>query len=459
MIAFWLAAGLLAALVVAALARPLLRRGGAEAEGRLAYDLAIYRDQLAEVERGRASGEIGEREAAASRAEIERRILVAADRAEAEGPPVPERSILAVVLALLLPVGALALYGWQGAPRLPAQPLAGRTLPAGEGDVARIQQESINALVRRLEERPDDLESWERLGRTLVRAQRFADAAEAYRHRIGLGAERADLHAAHGEALTMAAGGIVTPAAREAFARAPDDPRAMFFLGEAAMQAGDLDQAIARWTALEGLSPPDAPWRPLLRQRIAEAATRRGVPAPPPAPAGEGPPAGAVPPGGEALLRLSPEERAQAIRGMVDGLEQRLQAAPADRDGWRRLAQALRVLDDPPRLAAALTRAVAAFPEDVELHLDLANAQLEVAGGDDVLPEPFLATIRAAARLAPDHPQILWYLGRAAADAGDPAEARRLWQRLLERLPAGSPARGAVESRLSALPEKKTTAP
>ncbi|BBK33919.1 cytochrome c-type biogenesis protein CcmH [Stella humosa] len=450
MIVFWILAGLLAAVILALLARPLLRRDGVAGEGRLAYDLAIYRDQLAEVERARGAGEVGSAEAAASRVEIERRILVAADRAEAEPAAGEGRSILAVVLALLIPLGALAVYGWHGQPRLPAQPLASRPGPPPGDPVAAGAQAAVDALVRRLEERPDDVESWERLGRTLVRLQRFTDAAEAFRHRLALGGDRPDLHAAHGEALTMAAGGIVTPAARAAFERAPDDPRAMFFLGEAAQQAGDLDGALARWTALEAVSGADAPWRPILRQRIAAAAAQRGVPVPPaavPAPAG-------VPAGGEAILRMSPEDRMKAIGGMVDGLEERLRAQPADRDGWQRLAQALRVLDQPQRLEAAMTAAVAAFPDDVELRLDLANAQLEVAGGDDTLPPDFLESIRAVARLAPDHPQALWYLGRAAADAGDPAEARRLWQRLLERLPAGTPARQAVEARLAQLPEK-----
>ena len=454
MIVFWAVAGLVAAFVVGLLVRPLLRGAdGAVSEaggaGRLAYDLAVYRDQLAEVERARAAGEVGEAEAAASRAEIERRILAAADRGEADATPSGQRTIVALGLALLLPLGALAIYGWHGAPRLPGQPLAARGLPASGGDGAQAQNEAVAGLVRRLEERPDDIESWERLARTLVRLQRFADAAEAYRHRLGLGNDRPDLHAAHGEALTMAAGGIVTPAARTAFERAPADPRAMYFLGEAAAQSGNLDEAIERWTALEAASAPDAPWRPMLRQRIADAAAERGVPVPPAAGAATG-----VPAGGDAIARLPPEERMQAIRGMVGGLEERLERQPDDREGWRRLIQALRVLGEPARLATALGRAVAAFPQDIELRLDLANTQLEVAGGDDMLPPGFVETMRAAGRLAPDHPQVLWYLGRVAADEGDPAEARRLWARLLERLPAGSPAHAAVEARLSGLPEK-----
>ncbi len=450
MILFWLVAGILAAIIVAALARPLLARAAADGDDRLAYDLAIYRDQLAEVERALAGGEVSATEAAASQGEIGRRILAAADRAETASPPAGARKFLAVALALLLPIGALGLYGWHGAPKLPGQPLAERPPAAADGTAQHLE-EATAALIRRLEERPDDLEGWEMLARTLVRARRYTEGAEAYRRRLGLGGDRPDLQSAYGEALTMAADGQVTPAAREAFAKAPDDPRARFFLAEAALQAGDLATALAGMAALEAAAPPGAPWRPVVRQRIVDIARQLGVAAPP-APTTEAPAAG-VPAGGEAILNLPPEERTKAIRAMVDNLEQRLQVDPNDRTGWHRLAQAWRVLDEPARAEAALTRAVAAFPDDPEMLLDLASAQLETAGGEETLPPAFLATIRTAARLVPDHPQVLWYLGRAAADGGDAAAARRLWRRLLDRLPADAPARLEVEGRLAALPK------
>ena len=81
---FALVAALLTALALAALAAPLLRRhrrGPARAE----YDLAVYRDQRAELERDRARGLIDAREAAAARTEIERRMLRAGRQRSAEG--------------------------------------------------------------------------------------------------------------------------------------------------------------------------------------------------------------------------------------------------------------------------------------------------------------------------------------------------------------------------------------
>src|SRR5258707_14092230 len=73
----WIVLGALTALVVGLLVRPLV--AGAPADrARADYDLAIYRDQLAEIERDRARGSLDEAEAAAARLGIERRILAPA---------------------------------------------------------------------------------------------------------------------------------------------------------------------------------------------------------------------------------------------------------------------------------------------------------------------------------------------------------------------------------------------
>ncbi len=87
---FWLLAGGLSALAIALLLWPLLRRPAAAAP-RQAYDLNVYRDQLAEVEREAAEGNLGAEQAAAARAEIEHRLLATAETAvpAPDGPGKP----------------------------------------------------------------------------------------------------------------------------------------------------------------------------------------------------------------------------------------------------------------------------------------------------------------------------------------------------------------------------------
>src|SRR5215211_5579595 len=106
----WFLLAMMTAAAVFAVLWPLRRGTGARAEG---TDIAVYRDQLDELERDRAAGLIGSAEAHAARAE-NRTIPASPGR----------RRATAVVALTLLPLGALALYGAFGSPTLPGFPLA-----------------------------------------------------------------------------------------------------------------------------------------------------------------------------------------------------------------------------------------------------------------------------------------------------------------------------------------------
>ena len=70
---------LLTTATVGVLLVPLLRRRHQTTE-RLDHELALYRDQLAEIEREKSEGRLPQPEADAARTEIERRVLAASDR-------------------------------------------------------------------------------------------------------------------------------------------------------------------------------------------------------------------------------------------------------------------------------------------------------------------------------------------------------------------------------------------
>jgi cytochrome c-type biogenesis protein CcmH len=125
--ALWLAFTLMTAAAVFAVLWPLSRR--ARLSG--GSDIAVYRDQLDEIGRDRAGGLIGEAEAEAARVEVSRRLIAAADAAEA-GQNAEASSALwrrrATTLAalVLLPLVVSALYLALGSPQLPGEPLAER---------------------------------------------------------------------------------------------------------------------------------------------------------------------------------------------------------------------------------------------------------------------------------------------------------------------------------------------
>jgi cytochrome c-type biogenesis protein CcmH len=124
------AAALLTAVTLGLLLLPLFRRRGRTAGTRAQFDLHVYRDQLAEVDRDARRDLLGRDEAEAARAEVKRRMLAALAALEAHGAPgAPLRqgpARVATAIALVLPTAATLLYLTLGSPDSPDQPLAAR---------------------------------------------------------------------------------------------------------------------------------------------------------------------------------------------------------------------------------------------------------------------------------------------------------------------------------------------
>ena len=421
MLEFFLA--LLTTVTVGALLVPLLRASARRTE-RLDGELAIYRDQLAEIERARADGTTPEAEAAAARIEVERRILAAANAApekiETASAPTESSTLhrfLPPALALLIPLLALGVYLNVGRPGLPAAPFG--TRPAMDHP------------------NPNEPMTAERL-----LAQAHARLAEA--------PNDPDALSALGEALTLEADGTVTAPAIEAFNKSlalrPDDARAHYYLGLHEAQSGDSRAALERWQALEAKSPPDAPWLAMLRAEIARVAKAAGLPVPSaqsamPQPSREQQ---------EAMQNLDPEQRQQAIRGMVEGLDARMKDSPDDRAGWLRLANAWRVLGENAKAVDAYARADALAPLDTRTLTDWAEAHVRQIAPGAPPPPAAVAVLERLEKAEPRNALALFYLGAASFAAGDRPAALRRWKTLLALLPADAPIRGLLEERIKA---------
>ncbi|MDQ0509764.1 c-type cytochrome biogenesis protein CcmI [Ancylobacter amanitiformis] len=352
----WTAISLMTGAAILAVLWPL-RAGGGTAPAASAADLAVYRDQLSEIERDRVSGLIGASEGEAARAEVGRRILRASAET-ASGAARPSgadrrRQIVAVVALVGLPVMAGGLYLKLGSPALPPQPLAARL-------ESRPDQSDVAILVRKveahLEANPEDGRGYEVLAPIYARIGRTADAARAWTSAIRLLGPSAVRENGLGEALTAEAGGVVTVEAKAAFEAAavadPRDPKARYFLGLAAEQDGRPADAAQIWGALAASSPPDAPWMGLLRAALA----RVGAPVA----AAPGPSAADV----AAAQDMTPAERDQMVRGMVARLEARLAQDGSDIEGWLRLMRARIVLGEADKAKAAASEARAHFATD-----------------------------------------------------------------------------------------------
>lgn len=388
MAAFWIATAILTVISTAMLLWPLWRRSRSVAgEGEGAHDLAVYRDQLAEIAREVERGVLAPNEAEAASIEIKRRALRVVDRQDASGdPPSKARKsaqLLAALLLLGVPVAAVSLYATLGSPGLSDKPFAARIVSspssgeraatpgrqAGNSDTAEARKtldEAVTALARHLAANPNDARGWLLLGRAYLTNERYDDAVEALRRANDLVEGQPEVAAAYGEALVMAADGRVTDQAQhifeEAFAKDPRNPQARYFLGLRRAQAGDLPGALQDWVDLVALSPKDAPWLPSVIQQIAAVASTLGVDPARLKPRAETDalvaPTPAFP-NGAASDETSPEQRQTMIRAMVERLANRLEQNPNDPDGWLRLARAYDVLGEKAKADQARARAQA----------------------------------------------------------------------------------------------------
>lgn len=361
----WLALALMTAAAIFAVLWPLSRRTVATGGS----DIAVYRDQLDEIARDRAAGLIGETEAEAAKVEVSRRLIAAADAADAaeagaaasDRSPLWRRRATALAGLLVLPVGATALYLGLGSPQLPGQPLAERTRAVQQD---RSIQTLISQVEAHLERNPNDARGYEVIAPVYLRLGRFAEAVNARRKLLELSGETAERQADLGEALAAAANGVITVEAKSAFERAlsldPNDLKAKFFVGVAAEQDGDKNKAAAIWTAMLKDAAPDAPWAPMVRDSL----TRVGVTPPaavlPPIAATPGPSASDV----AAAGGMSEQDRGDMIRGMVGRLADRLKENGNDLDGWQRLLRAYMVLGERDKAAAAAGDAKKALASD-----------------------------------------------------------------------------------------------
>jgi cytochrome c-type biogenesis protein CcmH len=248
---------------------------------------------------------------------------------------------------------AAGLYLGLGRPDLPDVPLASRS-------PSDIQDRPLAELVRKVEDelrkRPEDGQGWDVVAPVYLRAGDAAKAAAAFQNAIKLLGSTADREAGYGEALTLAAEGQVTPDAGAAFERAakldPQQPRARFYLGRMAEQAGDLPRAAGIYRELLASAAPDAPWRDAVAQALTATALGKEGQMP------------AVDP--KLLEGVSPDARLATIRGMVEGLATRLNSAPGDLGGQLRLIRAWTMLGDKDKARAQADAAHTAFAQDPE---------------------------------------------------------------------------------------------
>ena len=408
----WLVLTLMTSVAAILVSAPFVR---SSERRRAVSDVAVYQEQLREVETEVAQGFIDPAQAESASIEIKRRILTTNHPIDALSGPLArgERNFALVAVTGVVVLGSVALYAATGRPELAgatslysnqawfdnsrgrstslSPSMASQTTSSvarGEGqpEIPSVD-EMIQRLVARLHRNPTDAEGWRTLGWSYFSTERYDDAVEAYAKAMELNPASAEYRSARSEAMVYAANGTVTTAARSAIEDTlkidPKNVRARYYLGLAREQAGDKAAALKDWTEVLADADPAEPLLPDLRKRVT--ALGGGTGATPassnsePSPQGqrgvsfeaskaqEQPESSAQVTGGPTAndIRnaetMTPSDRMAMVRTMVDALANRLEKSPRDVDGWIKLIRSRVVLGETDAARQALSRALKVF--------------------------------------------------------------------------------------------------
>ena len=421
-------------------------------------DLQDQIDQLmlarATLDEEHQTGQLSDSDFAATCLDIDRRLLGLSQQvaqASASSPKDQTLTRLAVGLAIILPLGAALIYAALGRPDLRDNPLVDRAAEiASRSETITATKENLAQNLARAQAAtvatPDDIESWLKLAEAAASVNDSATEIRALRMARQLTNDDPSVLSLLAEALSRAADGQVTVPARDlidtVLATDPDEPRALFLSGLAAFQDGDYQAAVTRWQRLLSISTADAPWLPIVRANIAQAAEAGGIALPP----ANGPDADSI----AAAADMTAKDRQAMILSMVESLRDRLDETPDDTEGWLRLARAYDVLGDRAAAFTALARATDSAPDDAPL----AYQFLERTIGIELSAAQLSMAQTVIARLAENDtsgPQYLFFKGHIAKLSGDTDTARSVWTDLLGTMPAESEMAAALAAEIAKL--------
>jgi cytochrome c-type biogenesis protein CcmH len=282
MTAFLVVAAAMLAVAVAWVLVPLLARRERASPDPEATNLAVLRDQVAELAADLARGTLTQERYEQAKLELERRVLDEVKPGEPAGTDSPPAASAwtAAILGAIIPVAAVALYVTVGSPgALLAQ------APGASGPRHEVTPGELEAMVAKLaahvEKNPDDAQGWTLLARSYYVMGRYPEAVRAYERAAALVPRDADLLADYADALAVTQGRSLQGKPLELVQRAleidPEHWKALALAGTAAFGRKDYGRAIAYWERLKRVVPGDSEVGRSVDASIAEARELAGA--------------------------------------------------------------------------------------------------------------------------------------------------------------------------------------
>jgi cytochrome c-type biogenesis protein CcmH len=261
MIIFWIICALMLAIALLFVALPLWRGSSkSTAVQRDSANLAIFRDQVAEMDADLRNGLLTQEMYEQGKRELQSQLLDEVGEGQGASQTVVHNPLkaLALVLSVVLPLTAIGVYWKVGNQEALLQK---ESVVNAEGFNHVRSEESLKALEEELAAKPDDAEGLLLLARSYSARERFAEAAKTYDKLTQLIPNEAQLWADYADVLAMSSGrtleGAPTKLLDKALALDPDNFKALALSGSAAMERGDFAATIRHWEKLLQMIPAD----------------------------------------------------------------------------------------------------------------------------------------------------------------------------------------------------------
>jgi cytochrome c-type biogenesis protein CcmH len=266
---FWGAAVVCVLIALAFVLPALLRtRTRTSQAARRDVNIAVYRDQMKEMDADRANGLLSDAQYQSAKLELEARL--ADDALVTDDAPEPGRSgsrRLGFTLGALIPVAALGLYFWLGSPAsLIATPVAqsDATQPAAMAGVP--SDHDFAKLIQKVEEKvkasPDDGEAWTMLAKSYAVVERWPEALKAYERANELLPQDASVLSGYAEAVAINNNRMLAGKPMELVQQAlkidPDNIKGLELSGIYALQQKNFTEASNYFKRLLALLPPES---------------------------------------------------------------------------------------------------------------------------------------------------------------------------------------------------------
>ncbi|MCU7944899.1 MAG: c-type cytochrome biogenesis protein CcmI [Candidatus Thiodiazotropha sp. (ex Cardiolucina cf. quadrata)] len=286
---FWIIIAGFSLLAMGFVALPLMRKQVTSGITSDELNLAVFKQQLAELDSDLKSGALDQTRYDAARRDLEKELLsdVSEQSRPAESGGTGQKMALS---ALVIPLAALLLYQFIGSPeiisRLANQPAATHTASAqSQGRSTQNlppMEELVKRLAAKMQEQPDNQEGWIMLGRSYMAMNDPSAAINAFDRAMEISDKNVGLLLAYAEAIASNAGndftGRAAPMVEKALLLEPDNPNVLWIAGIVAYQRTDYQDAVDRWSKLRGLLKPQSAELESVNEALDDARSKLGLP-------------------------------------------------------------------------------------------------------------------------------------------------------------------------------------